>query len=167
MEKRIAFKSLFNAYYGPFCYYAKQFINDQAVCEDLVSDVFVLIWEKFEAEELNTKTTLAYIKACVKNSCLNYLKHQSIENNYVNEYNGDIDEDVSSLDELYKRIVEILKQLPKEYREVFWKSYFEKKSQSEISEELNISTKSVGRYKSKVIEQLRKELKDNFWMIFI
>lgn len=173
MKKQDAFSSLFKAYYAPFCYYAKQFISNQEVCEDLVSDVFVLVWEKFEAEELHPDTILAYIKACVKNSCLNYMKHQGIEGSYATEIlllhtsSNDIDEEVSPLDELYKRMLEILRQLPQEHRDVFWKSYFEKKSQSEISDEMHISVKSVGRYKSKVIEQLRKELKDNFWIFLI
>lgn len=102
------------------------------------------------------------------------MKHQGIEGIYATEIRlqhttrtYETDEEISSLDELYKRILDILKQLPQEHRDVFWKSYFEKKSQSEISEEMHISVKSVGRYKSKVIEQLRKELKDSFWIFFI
>ena len=38
--KERAFKQLYEDYYAPFCLYAKRFVDDKEVREDIVSDVF-------------------------------------------------------------------------------------------------------------------------------
>ena len=40
------------------------------------------------------------------------------------------------------------------------KSFFEGKTHTEIAEEMNLSVKSINRYKQKTMELLRNELKD-------
>lgn len=40
------------------------------------------------------------------------------------------------------------------------KSFFEGKTHAEIAEEMNLSVKSINRYKQKTMELLRNELKD-------
>lgn len=170
-NKEVIFKKLFEEYYAPFCLYAKRFIGESEIREDLVSDVFATLWNKFSAEELKSDTILAYIKMCVKNSCLNFLKHQE----YVHEYEEKAafssyiveNDDVCTLDELYRLLLESLKKLPPEYRKVFVESFFKGKSQAEIAEELQISIKSVNRYKQRTIDFLRKEFKDFFPVFFL
>ena len=62
-------------------------------------------------------------------------------------------------------LYETLDKLPSNYRSVFVKSFFEGKSRSEISQELDISIKSVNRYKQRAIELLKKELNDNLAIV--
>ena len=57
-------------------------------------------------------------------------------------------------------LYEILDSLPQAQREVFMKSFVEGKKREEIAAELNLSVKTVGRYKQKTIELLRVQLKD-------
>lgn len=103
---------------------------------------------------------------CVKNSCLNFLKHQEYEWNYAEiirkktpVYETESDS-VYTLDELYRMLYETLNKLPDNYRTVFIESFFKGKTHTEIAEELNLSVKSVNRYKQRTIELLRNELKD-------
>ena len=63
-------------------------------------------------------------------------------------------------DELYRMLYETLNKLPENYRTVFIKSFFEGKTHTEIAEEMNLSVKSINRYKQKTMELLRNELKD-------
>lgn len=67
---------------------------------------------------------------------------------------------VYTLDELYRLLYETLNKLPENYRTVFMKSFFEGKTHAEIAEEMNLSVKSINRYKQKTMELLRNELKD-------
>lgn len=166
--KEQAFKLLYEEYYAPFCLYAKRFIEDKETREDIVSNVFMSLWDKQDADllDLQSDTVLGYIKMCVKNSCLNYLKHQEYEWSYVEimqkkapVYETEPDS-VYTLDELYKMLYETLDKLPEAYRTVFMKSFFEGKTHAEIAEEMKLSVKSVNRYKQKTMELLRKELKD-------
>lgn len=167
-SKEQSFKQLYEEYYAPFCLYAKRFIDDKETREDIVSDVFTSLWDKLDADsfELQSGTALGYIKMCVKNSCLNYLKHQEYEWSYAENiqqrapiYETEQDS-VYTLDELYRMLYETLDKLPENYRAVFTKSFFEGKTHAEIAEEMNLSVKSINRYKQKTMELLREELKD-------
>lgn len=165
-NKEQAFKELYEEYYAPFCLYAKRFIEDKETREDIVSDVFTSIWGKMDTFDLQSDTALGYIKMCVRNSCLNFLKHQECEWNYAENiqkkapvYETEPDS-VYTLDELYKMLYETLNKLPENYRIVFMKSFFEGKTHVEIAEEMNLSVKSINRYKQKTMELLRNELKD-------
>lgn len=164
--KELTFKQLYEEYYAPFCLYAKRFIEDKDTREDIVSDVFVSLWDKIDTFDLKSETTLGYIKMCVKNSCLNFLKHQEYEWNYAENIQKrapiyEIEPDsVYTLDELYRMLYETLNKLPENYRTVFMKSFFEGKTHVKIAEEMNLSVKSVNRYKQRTMELLRNELKD-------
>lgn len=166
--KEQAFRRLYEEYYAPFCLYAKRFIDDKETREDIVSDVFTSLWDKLAADvfDLQSETVVGYIKMCVKNCCLNYLKHQECEWNYAENiqkkapiYEMEPDS-VYTLDELYRMLYETLNKLPEAYRTAFMKSFFEGKTHVEIAEEMNLSVKSINRYKQKTIELLRNELKD-------
>lgn len=167
-NKEHAFKQLYEEYYAPFCLYAKRFIDDKDIREDIVSDVFASLWDKMDSEsfDLQSNTALGYVKMCVKNSCLNFLKHQEYEWNYAEIilkkapiYETEPDS-VYTLDELYRMLYETLEKLPENYRTVFMKSFYEGKTHVEIAEEMNLSVKSINRYKQKTMELLRNELKD-------
>lgn len=164
--KELTFKQLYEEYYAPFCLYAKRFIEDKDTREDIVSDIFVSLWDKIDTFDLKSETTLGYIKMCVKNSCLNFLKHQEYEWNYAENIQKrapiyEIEPDsVYTLDELYRMLYETLNKLPENYRTVFMKSFFEGKTHVKIAEEMNLSVKSVNRYKQRTMELLRNELKD-------
>ena len=67
----------------------------------------------------------------------------------------------------YNRITTytILEKLPKQEMLVFTKSFFEGKTHTIIAEELNISLRSVNRYKQKTLDLLRSEMKDFLTLI--
>ena len=116
--------------------------------------------------EIDPKTILGYLKMCVRNNCLNYLKHQEYEWNYAEVvkkktpvYETEPDS-VYTLDEMYRMLYGTLNKLPESYRIVFIESFFKGKTHTEIAEELNLSVKSVNRYKQKTLEFLRNELKE-------
>ena len=163
-----SFKGLYEEYYAPFCLYAKRFVDDKETREDIVSDVFASLWDKMDTDSfvLQSDTALGYIKMCVKNSCLNFLKHQEHEWSYAENIQKkapvyELEPDsIYTLDELYRMLYETLDKLPENYRTVFMKSFFEGKTHAEIAEEMNLSVKSINRYKQKTMELLREELKD-------
>ena len=149
--KERAFKQLYEEYYAPFCLYAKRFVDDKETREDIVSDVFTSLWDKLDTDsfDLQSNTALAYIKMCVKNSCLNFLKHQEYEWSYAENiqkkapvYETEPDS-IYTLDELYRMLYETLNKLPENYRTVFIKSFFEGKTHTEIAEEMNMPVERV------------------------
>lgn len=171
--KEQTFKQLYEEFYAPFVLYAKRFIDDKETREDIVSDVFTSLWDKIDSFDFQSDTALGYIKMCVKNSCLNYLKHQEYEWNYAEVVQKkapiyEVEPDsVYTLDELYRMLYETLNKLPESYRTVFIKSFFEGKTHTEIAEEMNLSVKSINRYKQKTMELMRNELKDYLLPLFL
>lgn len=166
-EKEQYFRRMFEEFYPPFCLYAKRFIDNKEVREDIVSEVFAKVWEKIDANELTMDTAVAYIKVSVRNLCLNHLQHQMHEWNYTEwrlqahtpAYATSPDK-IYTLDELYTLLYETLGKLPQHHRQVFLKSFIENKTHAEIARDMDISIKSVNRYKQKVMAMLREELKD-------
>lgn len=170
-KKKEIFKSFFDSYYAPFCIYAQRFVQDSSICEDIVSDVFVNLWEKLIREELEFDTVISYIKVAVRNNCLNYIKHEEHEQNYANtcKYKPAIyaesADSIYTLTELQSLLDEALNKLPESYRQIFIKCFMNNESSADIAKDMNVSTKTVFRYKSRVVEHLREELKEYFPII--
>lgn len=165
--KEQQFRALYERYYAPFCLYARRFINNSAVCEDIISDVFASLWSKAGKLDIDAASTAAYIKMCVKNSCINFLRHHAYEDDYTEAVKMSASicdtgtpDNVYTLDELYRMLFETLEKLPENYRKVFLKTFMEGKKQEDIAQEMQCSVKSVNRYKQKTLELLRHELKD-------
>lgn len=172
-SKEQKFRKIYEDYYASFCMYAKQFIDDRSIREDIVSDIFVNLWRKWDEMELNPETIPAFLKTCVRNGCLNHLKHLRYEMDYAENYKTrspiyEIAPDtVFGLEELYELLYQTLEKLPENYKTVFIKYLFEDKTHAEIARDMNLSVKSIDRYKQKVIKILRLELKDYLPFLFI
>lgn len=170
-EKENNFKKLFETYYAPFVMYAKRFITELEVREDIVSSVFAKVWIKLDSSDFEMKSAVGFIKASVRNACLNYIRQQKNEYNYLQEeflkppIYADSPEKIYSLEELYEKFFAIFNLLPEKYRTVFIKSFFEKKSRTEIAKEMNISTKSVSRYKKETLDIFRREFREYLSLI--
>ena len=157
-----AFERLFHCYYSHLCLFAEQFVHNHAEAEEIVQDTFVSIWEKKEKIAITTSVK-NYLFRSVKNSCLNYLKHNQIKNQYADKLLSDsgLDEpdDVSFIESgLLQKIEECINSLPEKRREVFRLSREEGLKYREIAEKLNISVKTVETHMGLAIKTLRDKL---------
>ena len=80
-DDEAAYRSLFEHYYAALCLFAKRYIEDRDVREDIVQDVFFNIWEKRKSIATNISAR-NYLVTCVKNLSLNYLRKQG----YIQDY---------------------------------------------------------------------------------
>lgn len=111
-----------------------------------------------------------YLFTLVKNRCLNFLRHQLIEEEYSVEMKEEfgfklyalesMDYSYQSEEELQKIIKRALEALPPRCREIFVKSRIEGMKYKEISEELGISINTVENQMVTALKKLRAELKD-------
>ena len=83
----IDFDSLFRKYHNRLLLYSLKYVESESDALDIVQNIFVAVWEngKYKQDE---ELVTAYLFRAVKNSCLNYLKHQRIVRNF---------EDIASL----------------------------------------------------------------------
>lgn len=163
-DNRLAFHRLFELYYPALCMYAKRFITDKETREDIVQDVFFAIWEN--RSRISVKTSArSYLVTCARNHCLNYLQrnHERYYESLIQEQipiYAESSEELYTWEELQTLLRQALDKLPENYRLAFEKNRFENKSYGEIAEEMQISIRTVERYKNKATELLKTELKD-------
>lgn len=171
-DDQIAYRSLFEHYYGALCLFAKRYIEDRAVREDIVQDVFFFVWAKRKMIMANTSGK-NYLITCVKNMSLNYLRRQGYKDEYIDKvrermpvYAENLD-DIYTLNELRTLLANALAKLPVEYRIAFEMSRLEGKTSAEIAEVMSVSVRTVERYRNKATEIIKEELKDYLPLLFL
>jgi RNA polymerase sigma-70 factor (ECF subfamily) len=123
-----AFEELHKRYYVFLCLVAEHIVRNPCDAEEIVSDVFVKLWNIREKIEITTSIK-AYLVNAVHNTSLNYLDRDKINNNLTDRLS---DSDIKilawdsdyPLGQLYeKEIISILDQgisaLPESCREIF------------------------------------------------
>lgn len=167
------YEALFKLYYPKLTFFANRFLNDINAAEEITGEVFTILWEK--KEQLTFIVSISsYLYKMTQNRCLNYLKHQKIENLYFNylQKNNLIDslstEAENSYDdkELALQIQSAIDSLPEKCRRVFMMSRFEDKKYKDIAAELDISSKTVERHMGIALERLRQMLKHVSYFLF-
>ena len=166
-----AFEQTFKANYGRIVGFCQQFIVDKDKSQSLAQEAFIKLWlNKAKIETING--IYAFLYTAAKSECLNYIRHNKIINNYEDIYiqakerdiNREIlesfDFDQLELTELESLITKSINDLPEKCRQVFQLSRYEKKMNSEIAQELNISVKSVEAHITRALKLLKVSLSD-------
>ena len=166
-----AFEKLFHCYYSHLCHFAEQFIQNKAEAEEIVQDTFVGVWEKKKNISITTSVK-NYLFRSVKNSCLNFLKHNQIKNQYAEKFlseasQAEPDDEGFIETGLFQKIEECINSLPEKRREVFRMSREEGLKYREIAEKLNISVKTVETHMGLAIKTLRDKLSQFTTFIFL
>lgn len=155
------FEYLFKALYAPVCLYGQSIVSDSDAVEDIVADVFHKVWEK--RESMNEQDSIkSYIYRAVHNSCLNFIRDTKkfSKEEFKDELSSNDIEKKIEQSETEMRIMHVIKNLPDKCREVFELSRFEELSHKEISEKLEISTKTIENHITKALKILREQLRD-------
>lgn len=172
------FEILFRTYYIRMCAYADGFVSQHDLAEDIVTDVFLKLWEKRETLTISESVS-SYLFQSVKNGCINYLNREKNRKYMVSE------NEVKLLDlkmtyhisdkyplndligkELEEKIRLEISKLPEQCREIFYLSRFEDLSHKEIAEKLGISGNTVKVQIYRALMKLRAGLKDFLPIIF-
>lgn len=139
--------------------YAQRFVDTREAALDIVQDAFIKIWEKYHT--VGDEQARRLLFKMVRNSCLNYLKHQRITLLSVdseandpkgqellynhNFYYRSTEEDYL-IKECDREIKSILSSLPEKCRQVFELRIYQGLKNKEIAEKLNISIKAVEKH---------------------
>jgi len=172
----LAFNTLYKEYSGRLYRFAFGYLKSEAEAEELVQEVFTIIWEKRAdlKEELSFKSFLFTI-------AFNIIRKHFRTKAYLSDYfktgiSADQDMQTSqkiTYDSLYQYITELVNQLPVRRKEIFIKSRFEGHSIKEIADELKISHKTVENQLTDALKFIRTNLNREsipvilFFMLFI
>ena len=172
-----ALEMAFNKFYGSLCLSSNQIVNSEEIAQEIVSDLFLKIWEKRQYIQI-THCLSSYLYRSVQNASLDYLKSsQSVErrgwieiNEKINMIVGDNEEYILNklaLADVEKDVYAAINQLPKQCKEVFCLSRFESLTYMEIANRLNISVNTVKTQICRALDFLRDHLKDYIKLIII
>lgn len=168
-KQRGAFHQLFRDFYKSLVIYAMKYVEKQAEAEDIVQDLFVTIWEKQE-RFLSYGGFRVFLYNSVRNTCLNNLKHQKVEEKYVNyclEHPEESDEYHFEMmrEEIFRRLFQTIDELPPRCREVFL-LHLEGKKNEEIATELKISLLTVKTQNKKAVRYIKLRMGRFFFFLF-
>ena len=160
---KATFEALFRTHYAPLTSFAMRYVSEVAAAEEIVQDVFFKFWKK-SANIVIHASEKAYLFGAVRNTCLNYLKHQKTVQEHLtfakeNQAKTEISHPLE-VEELENRIQAAVQKLPEKCREIFLMSRTDSKTYKEIAAHLSLSIKTVENQMGKALRIMREELKD-------
>jgi len=171
-----AFKEIFYIYYHRLVNYAKSYVFDKQIAEDIIQDIFFNIWIKRKELEINISLS-AYLYRAVHNRCIQYLRQKYINENVFDPENSLKLKEAEILYQLYsnfsfseiefnemeKIIKNTYNSLPQKTREVFDLSREHNLTYQEIAETLNMNIKTIEYHISRALKAFREALNDYFF----
>jgi RNA polymerase sigma-70 factor, ECF subfamily len=157
------FEALFRSSYVPLVKYAKTLVKDHDTAEEIVQDLFFMLWQK--RENLKIESSLnGYLFKSVHNRCLHYFEHLRVVERHALEMSHNQNEGSESpseillYNELHAIITQTLEKLPERCGRIFCMNRFEGLKYAEIAEKLSVSIKTVEANMGKALKEFRKVL---------
>lgn len=154
------FDEIYTQYYERLFYYAYGFVEDAETCRDIVANVFEQAWK--ENEKLRPANINSFLYSCVRNRCIDQLRHEQAAQRYLTHIRSTMTEEESeSPEELEERINLVRKsieELPARTRFVLEQCYFHNKKYREVAEILGITPDGVKKHIMKAFDLLEQQL---------
>ena len=154
------FGELFDLYYANLVMFCGNYIRDLHKCEDVVSDVFVALWERRDGITIS-RSLKSYLLNAVRNKALNEIRHDSVRYKYAERMTHndilevyDVDDYILYTDER-KLLAKGIEALPEKIREVYVLSRDSGLSSSEIARAMNVTQRTVELRISRALSLLR------------
>ncbi len=144
--------------------FAMGFTKNKEVSEEIVSDVFIKIWENHKTIN-NINNIKSFLYTCVKNSCISYIR-KSGKNKFVtiDELEDFLIPETQSIEneiidsEIIKNIYKAVEQLPAKCKIVFTLAKFNGLKYKEIAEIMGISEKTVNNHLVNALKKIRENI---------
>jgi RNA polymerase sigma-70 factor (ECF subfamily) len=164
-----ALEALYNRY-SPILYtLIKKIVNDQKIAEEVLTDVFVIIWRKINFFDFSTKNVYTWLISLARNKAVDTLRRHRSDpvEEYTEEYENhfiipQLSHEIDSLDlktalNIKDSVEKALNRLTDAQQYVIYLAYYEGLTEKEIAAKLNIPLATV---KSK-IKIASSNLKEN------
>ncbi|MXV17347.1 RNA polymerase sigma-70 factor [Hufsiella ginkgonis] len=152
-------KDLFNKYYGRLVHFSYQIVEEKAVAEDIVQDMFIRYWDRKEPLINNEASLKSYFYTSVRNASLNSVRHNKVTEQYRKQQDpAPVQEAVLQAiirSEVFAELYGAIAKLPEACRQISLKSYLEGMKNHEIALELGISVNTVKTQKQRALKLLR------------
>lgn len=160
-KKHDRFRDLYDTYARELYWVALAMCRDESLSEDVVHEVFVQVWERFEKLS-DVRDPHAFLVTMTKNKTLDYLRHSQVEYRnekavaYEIEFNNSLE--YNDLEDLKLRAKRLLDQLPPKCREIFLLAVLDGLSYKEIADQRRVSINTVKTQMKIARKKLKGEL---------
>lgn len=161
-----AFAFLYDRYWLRLYKTAAHYIKDADACEEIVHDVFILIWNKRKSLKIDHFSS--YLNAITRYEVFRHIKVlKTVKLEYTENYEEKSTNPVFNLGQLrlnesdFRTTIDgYLQRLPKRCRQIFYMSKIQHLSNDEIATELGISKHTVENQLTYALKYLRMSIKD-------
>lgn len=162
-----AFKQFFESFYPSVCVFAKKYVNDIDLAEDIAQEAFIEFWKQ-KGTFADAKAMKGFIYTVTRNKCLNHIKIKGIRENILKKEFPSDDNFYELIleEETYRIVHQAVNKLASQSRKIVWLS-LEGNKNPEIAERLNISVNTVKTLKKNAYKELRLLLKDNVFALLL
>ena len=170
-ENKGDFEKIFFHFYSVLYRIAIGYVHDENVVEEIVSDVFVKLWNNRTAITIHTSLR-DYLYKSVQNTCIDYLRSEKYvrqQTTYIDDNEltcttlADLGEDPLDYlvsNETEQLIMKAIDELPERYQYTFKLRIFDELSYEEIAEKMGITKNTVKSNLREAKIGLREKLKD-------
>jgi RNA polymerase sigma-70 factor, ECF subfamily len=163
-----AFRLLFDRYYKRALNTINKYVKDEHTAEDLAQTIFVRLWNKKEKIDIQGLFSPYFRRACV-NESINYIKsnkhflflepdNRELE---LGDYSAEDQEVYWEQEQRESKLSAAINTLPEKCRVVFLLNRIDGLSHKEISQQLDISTKTIENHMTKALKLLRDAMLNN------
>ncbi len=170
----VDFNKIFERNYRRSFLFAKSFVHDDMVAEDIVAESLFKFWQYIRKSEGEVSDVV--LLTILKNAAIDYLRHEKSKQSALEDLTDtamrNLEIQISSLeacdpdeifsDEIQQIVENTLKTMSEQTRQIFIMSRYENKTVKEIAELQHITSKAVEYHITKSLKALRVALKDYF-----
>lgn len=160
------FEEVFRRYYSPLCWYAASITGQPEVAEEIVEELFYVLWKERESIRV-FHSIKSYLYGAVRNEALQYCEHQEVRSRYRDavmasskQEEGSGPQEQMEYKELQSLINRTLEKLPERRLRIFRMHRIEGKKYVEIASLLSLSVKTVEAEMTKTLRVLRNEIEN-------
>jgi RNA polymerase sigma-70 factor (ECF subfamily) len=168
----VDFGAVYKQFYRKAFCFAKSYVHDGLVAEDIASESLIKLWEQMRRNRIERPDV--FLLTILKNRSLDYLKHEAIREEAFaelkNNYREELTLRVSMLEscdpegiftvEIQQILNDTLSRFPEQTRLIFKMSRMENQSNREIAAALGLTAKTIEYHITKVLKVLRISMKD-------
>ncbi|MBL0738710.1 RNA polymerase sigma-70 factor [Flavobacterium sp. GN10] len=152
-----AFSIIFNRYWKKLYAYAFKIYKDEAICEDIVQEIFISLWKN--ASNTIILNLEAYLFRAVKYKIANQIRNLKFDQQHIEILESIPDPNLTINDleyiDLERNINDQIDKLTPKCREVFLLSRMDHFTNAEIAAKLDLSIHTVEKHISNALKQLR------------
>lgn len=168
-----AYENIFHRFYAALCYFSEKITHDRLASEDIVSDVFVKLWEYRTTVTFDHMGAVrSYLYSCTRNASINALetgkRNAQKEKSFTQEQPVEEEFILNTIikSEVLREIHVALETLPTKCKNVFHLAIHRGLTTEEIAQQLGISTSTVRNHKAYGVYLLRKKLPEGtLWLM--